>query len=244
MARVTVTGALDLDVLADHLDLSADDLAALNPALIHRLTPARGTYRLAVPCGQEQVVTAALESIPQDERIRRYLHTIQRGDTLGALARRYGSNVDAIMSANGIRNPRHLSIGKTLVIPRGAGRYAYAAAAVGTPPDGHHTVRRGETLGLLARRYGTSVSAIMGANGLSDPRQLRAGRSIVIPSRSHHRVVAARTSSGPPDRYVVRHGDTLYAIARRFGVSVPSLKAINALDDATIHPGDVLRLSQ
>ena len=243
VARVPVTGALDLDVLADHLELSADDLATLNPALIHRLTPARGTYRLAVPCGDEQVVTAALESIPPDERIRRYLHTVQRGDTLGALARRYGSNVDAIMVANGIRNPRALSVGRTLVIPRGPGRYAYAQESSSRAEGGRHVVRRGETLGALARRYGTSVGAIMAANGLHDPRQLRAGRSIVIPSRSRRRVIASRAVEAP-DRYVVRRGDTLYGIARRFGLSVPGIQRINALADTTIHPGDVLRLSQ
>jgi len=175
LARVPVQGALDLEVLAERLDLTADELAELNPALVHRLTPPTGSYRIAVPCGREETVTTALASIPPEERVRRFIHTVRRGDTLSVLARHYGSSVQTIMAANGIRNPRRLRIGQKLVIPRA---------------------------------YGSG------------------GRAVVAEAR--------------PDRYVVRRGDTLYTIARRFGTSVDAIKRRNGLGGSLIRPGDVL----
>jgi membrane-bound lytic murein transglycosylase D len=187
--RVPVEGALDLDVLAERGRLDADELAELNPALTHRLTSATGTYQLAVPCGREQQVAEVIASIPPDERVRRFLHVVRAGDTLGAIARRYGSSVNAIMSANGIRNPRTLRIGQTLVVPRGPYDQATRAAS---------------------RRSATGEK------------------------------VAATT----PARYVVRPGDTLYGIARRFGTSTEELQRRNGLQDSTIRPGDVLLLAR
>ena len=189
IARVPVEGALDLDVLAERGRLDGDELAELNPALTRRLTSAVGSYQLAVPCGREEQVTEVIASIPQAERVRRYLHVVKAGDTPGAIARRYGSTVDAILAANGIRNPRSLRIGQTLVVPRGP---------VGPPA--------------------------------------RAGAK---PRPGVEKVAAA-----VPDRYVVRPGDTLYGIARRFGTSTEELQRRNGLQDSTIRPGDVLLLAR
>lgn len=187
--RVPVRGALDLDVLAQRAGLDAGDLADLNPALKQRLTPASGTYQLAVPCGLQSNIADVIAAIPPSERVRRFLHVIKRGDTPGAIARKYGSSVDAILAANGIRNPRGLRIGQTLIVPRGP---------VATTE--RHTV----------------ASA---------------------PSRK-------ATAHAPTKRYVVRRGDTLYRIARRFGTSTGELQRRNNLADETIRPGDVILLGR
>jgi membrane-bound lytic murein transglycosylase D len=190
ITRVPVEGALDLKVLAERGHLDGEQLAELNPALIHQLTPAGGSYQLAVPCGREQQVAEVIDSIPPNERVRRFLHVVRGGDTLGAIARRYGSTVEAIRAANGIRNPRRLRIGQTLVVPRG-------------PVD------RSARAAVKAKPTGEKVAALQ-----------------------------------VPERYVVRRGDTLYAIARRFGTSAEELQRRNGLQDTTIRPGDVLYLTR
>jgi len=189
IARVPVEGALDLDVLAERGRLDAEELAEINPALTRRLTSARGSYQLAVPCGREQQVADVIASIPPNERVRRFLHVVQAGDTPGAIARRYGSTVEAILAANGIRNPRALRIGQTLVVPRGPAERPARAGARSGPA-------------------GEKVAAAM------------------------------------PNRYVVRSGDTLYSIARRFGTSTEEIQRRNGLQDTTIRPGDVLLLTR
>ena len=189
IARVPVEGALDLDVLAERGRLDRDELAEINPALTRRLTSAGGSYQLAVPCGREQQVAEVIAAIPPNERVRRLLHVVRPGDTPGAIARRYGSTVDAIMAANGIRNPRALRIGQTLVVPRGP-------------------VERGARVGARPAPAGEKVAAAV------------------------------------PSRYVVRPGDTLYGIARRFGTSPEEIQRRNGLQDTTIRPGDVLLLTR
>jgi len=189
LARVTIEGALDIDVLAEHAQLDSEDLAQLNPALSRRLTPASGSYQLAVPCGREQQVAETIASIPPNERVRRYLYVVKQGDTPSSIARRYGSTVDAILAANGIHNPRALRIGQTLVVPR-----------AGVPEPARTT---------SARRGGTQ-----------------------------------RVAAAAPQRYVVRRGDTLAAIARRFGTSAQEIQRRNGLPDTTIRPGDVLVLAR
>ncbi len=163
VARVEVDGALDLSVLADRGPVDGADLVELNPALTYGLTPARGSYRLAVPCGTEDAVVAAIAAIPPGQRVRRFVHEVRSGDTIGALARRYGSSSRAIMNANGIRDPRRLRIGRKLVIPRdpSGGRVVTAAA------NGRYVVRRGDTLFSIARRYGLTVETLRRVNNLS-----------------------------------------------------------------------------
>jgi membrane-bound lytic murein transglycosylase D len=189
IARVPVEGALDLDVLAERGRLDAEMLAEINPALTRRLTSAWGTYQLAVPCGREEQVAEVIASIPPNERVRRFLHVVKAGDTPSAIARRYGSTVDAIMAANGIRNPRSLRIGQTLVVPRGPVERPARSGARSAP----------------------------------------AGEKVAI---------------AVPNRYVVRPGDTLYSIARRFGTSTEEIQRRNGLQDTTIRPGDVLLLTR
>jgi putative chitinase len=86
-----------------------------------------------------------------------------------------------------------------------------------------HIVRWGQTLSGIAARYGTTVWAIMRANGLANPNRIYAGQRLVIPRATGH------TYPHKGAGYVVRRGDTLSGIAYRFGVSVNSLIRANGL---------------
>ena len=99
-------------------------------------------------------------------------------------------------------------------------------------------VRRGDTLGAIARKYGTTVQALARLNGLADPNRIRAGESLYV------RVPSSREGDCC-DTYEVRPGDTLSAIARRFDTSVRRLAGINRLSDPDrIQPGQTLILGQ
>ncbi len=96
------------------------------------------------------------------------MYTVRSGDTLWLLANRYGTTVDAIKQANGLTSD-NLSIGQVLRIPvsQSAGYFLY-------------TVRSGDTLWLLANRFGTTVDAIKNLNGLTSDA-LRIGQVLRIP---------------------------------------------------------------
>ncbi len=115
-------------------------------------------------------------------------HVIRPGDTLWELARRYGTTVEAIAAANGIRPTQTLQIGQRLRIPTGRVPQSTAASSRPTPsprssvaPWQIYTVRPGDSLWLIARRFGTTVKALMAANGLRSDR-LQIGQRLRIPA--------------------------------------------------------------
>ncbi|MGA9349081.1 MAG: LysM peptidoglycan-binding domain-containing protein [Anaerolineae bacterium] len=102
-------------------------------------------------------------------------YTVQRGDTLYSIARRYGTTVQAIAQANGILNPAYISVGQVLLIPTGP-------PAPPPPPTGvYYTVQRGDNLYRIARRFGTTVWAIVVANNISNPSLIHRGQVLFIP---------------------------------------------------------------
>jgi membrane-bound lytic murein transglycosylase D len=121
-----------------------------------------------------------------------------------------------------------------------------AALPEWTPPVPQfitHRVRSGETLSGIAGHYGTSVSAIMRANGLRSANRLRVGQRLRIPVRGT--IAASNRVSRPvpagANRYQVRRGDTLGRIADAHGISLSALLRVNGLGmKSTIHPGEWL----
>ena len=115
-----------------------------------------------------------------------------------------------------------------------------------------HYVRRGDTLSLLARKYRTSVRAIMEANGLRSTRYLKVGWKLKIPTLETARyrkrgrgAVATVTPSpqtGEVGSYIVERGDSLWKIANRFGTTVRALKSLNDLEQNDLKVGQVLKV--
>lgn len=104
--------------------------------------------------------------------------------------------------------------------------------------DLKHRIRRGETLGGIARRYGVSVAALKRANHLRG-HLIRTGRTLMIPGRPRNIEVA---DSGVDNRiqHRVRKGDSLYRIARRYKVSIDELRRWNGINGKLIRPGQRL----
>ena len=161
---------------------------------------------------------------------------------------------------------RVLPSGFTLHVPAGKAEEARVALAKApavrwrgapakVPPDGYR-IRSGDSLTVIARRFGTSVKAIQRLNDLEGTR-IYAGQVLRIPglrrasegqggsSRSQTaRRTAANSGSPPPESYRVRRGDSLSVIAQRFGTSIAAIKRMNNLRGSRIHPGQVLKLSE
>ncbi len=93
-----------------------------------------------------------------------------------------------------------------------------------------YTVRSGDSLWLIAQRYGTTVNAIRQANGLTSDA-LRIGQVLKIP-----------VSQGPYVEYTVRSGDTLWLLSRRYGTTVEAIRQANGLTSNVLQIGQVLRI--
>lgn len=147
---------------------------------------------------------------------------VRAGDTLWAIAREYGTTVEAIARENRIADPDRIFAGERLRITlpaRGSGEEIY-------------TVRRGDTPISIAGKFGVALSALEDRNGLERGETIYAGDKLSIPG--------ARMSG---EFYVVRPGDTLFYISRRTGVPIRTLVGINRIKDPDlIYAGEHLKL--
>lgn len=168
-------------------------------------------------------------------------YVVQSNDTLWDIARSFNVSLDDLCAANGLSRSDVIRPGQRLRLPDGSQPRPGAHGAGSEVPvwSGTYTVRRGDTLSGIAARHGVSVSALRQANGLSGSR-IHPGDALTVPAAAPRSASAQPTAEGTT--YKVRRGDTLYDIARAFGVSVSELRRANGLNGSKIYPGDVLRI--
>ncbi|MDP2857283.1 MAG: LysM peptidoglycan-binding domain-containing protein [Bacillota bacterium] len=161
-----------------------------------------------------------------------FAYLVQAGDTFFLLAQRFGTTVAAIQAANPTVNPNNLQIGQTLCIPG-------AAPPPTVCPAGSfaYVVRVGDTLFLLAQRFGTTVAAIQALNPTVDPNDLIVGSTLCIPGAAPP-VTTCPAGSAP---YTIQAGDTLATLAVRFQTTVAAILAVNpGLQPENLRIGQVI----
>ena len=166
-------------------------------------------------------------------------YTVKAGDTLYAIALRYGVTVQAIVNANGLTNANLIRVGQVLTIP-GTG----TPTTPTTPTTGtSYTVKAGDTLYAIALRYGVTVQTIINANGITNANLIRVGQVLTIPGTSTPTTPTPPTTPTTGTTYTVKAGDTLYAIALRYGVTVQQIVTANNITNANlISIGQVLTI--
>ncbi|MEA5088764.1 LysM peptidoglycan-binding domain-containing protein [Solidesulfovibrio sp.] len=190
------------------------------------------------------------------------LYPVAKGDTLWALSRRFGVDLDTLLSVNGEVDPSRMHVGQLVTIP-GGGPTA-SAETLAFP------VGAGDTLWSIARRFDISVDALAAANPGVDPLRLREGQTLRVPSslaavaasgasrdEARKAPAAAPAAARPAEvpvaapaaldaaarMHTVSEGDTVWDLARRYGVSVAGILAENAgLDPVRLHVGQLVRV--
>ncbi|HLY82175.1 MAG TPA: LysM peptidoglycan-binding domain-containing protein, partial [Acidimicrobiales bacterium] len=130
-------------------------------------------------------------------------YTVRRGDTLGAIAARYGTTIADLVTANHLANPNLIYPGQVLTLAtRGAGPSSSTTARPPAAPT--YTVARGDTLGAIAARYGTTVAALVTANHIANPNLIYPGQVLALPGGAAPTPQAAVTLSvrSPGSGYV------------------------------------------
>ncbi len=188
-------------------------------------------------------VAKAASEVPASTR--RY--QIRRGDSLEAIGERFGISVDDLKAWNNLRSSR-IAAGDYLTIRPGdtAAAAAPARAASGAPSNAggetRYRIQPGDTLGSIAQQFGVTVAQLRSWNGIRGNR-ITAGDYLIVRSASAAARSGAanpRAAASQPSRYKIRRGDSLEAIAQRFGVTVDQLKAWNGLRSSRIAAGDYL----
>lgn len=144
-------------------------------------------------------------------------YIVVKGDSLWSIAKKFNTTVDKLKELNNLTT-NNLSIGQKLVVSS-------------TPPStSTYVVKKGDTLYNIAKMYNTSVDELLSINNLSTPN-LSIGQTLKLPSLDNDE-----------DYYIVKSGDSLYAIAKKYNTDVQTLKLINNLTTNNLSIGQKLKL--
>jgi LysM repeat protein len=150
-------------------------------------------------------------------------YTIQRGDTLSALSRRFGVSVADLVAANGLADPNHIRYGATLHIPPPGTSPAPPPPPVAPQPV-TYVVRAGDTVFGIALRHGTTVDAIATTNSIADPGFVVTGSRLVLPAPGEPVPQGPAELRARPDQLRLAHRFDHWA--RAYGVPADLMKAM------------------
>ncbi len=268
--RVPVHGSYALSALDKAAGLPEGTLRQLNPDLIRGVTPPSGDYDVAVPAPAGQQLTTAMNDLPQvrPEILRAFdrkrTHTVQRGETLEGIAKKYGLSTDAIKKANRFRLASRITPGRRLVIPGGQASIDELLSEESSSEESkddakdkeqdsdkrseaktniknakYYIVKPGDTLEGIAKKTKTSISKLMFWNKkkIKNPHELQAGDQLVTTPWDE----VTGDEEDELTTLTVKSGDSPSKIAKRYNVSVDDLMAWNNLaKTAKLSPGDHL----
>ena len=152
------------------------------------------------------------------------VHVVSKGDTLYSVARHYGTTVNAIVQANGLRSSNWIYVGQRLVVPTSGSAQPVAAS-------GTYVVQYGDTLSSIAYRHGVSTQALASANNIYNYNLIHRGQRLVIPGAG---ATTTSGSSASGSVHVVQRGENLYRIALHYGTTVQALALANNLASTSL----------
>jgi len=195
-------------------------------------------------------------------------HTVKPKENLNMLAEKYGTTINEIKALNNLTSS-NLSIGQVLKIPAKNSASAQTPERVETPANKtpetvsapvtnsdqtmiEHAVQPKEFLGKIAEKYGTTVEEIKKANNLSG-NNLRIGQKLKIPATKNiedGKVVSTTEeqptqTNKPKDAvgsHIVLKGESIFTIAKQYGITAYQIRKLNNLDDNTLSTGQVLKI--
>lgn len=182
-------------------------------------------------------------------------YVVAEGDTVSGIAERYGLATAEMLAANGLGWSSLIFPGQRLALPGGVTTEVAPAPQSALPEIARHVVVEGDTVASIAAAYELDVASLLSANGLGPASLIFPGEAIVLPvadpsvAQPDPDAAPAETPPAPASApaeasagtHVVEAGDTLFALAESYGVTVAELDAANALGGSTlIVPGQVL----
>lgn len=185
----------DLELVAKLAGTTYEAIRDLNPALRHWCTPPNyPDYELHLPKGTKQQFEAAYNKWPAEQRYtEKVLYTryqAKRRDTLKTVARRFGTRPEVLADINGLSKKARIG-GKTLIVPakntvnfKVEGRAAAADVKKTATKEKYYTVKKGDTLDALARRFKVSSRLLAAWNNLKGKIALKPGRRLIVARQS------------------------------------------------------------
>jgi membrane-bound lytic murein transglycosylase D len=265
---VQISECVDLEIVAQCVDVSFNEIKELNPAVKRWCTPPGiKNFTLNIPIGSKEKFLSNYASIPDSKKRSWVRHKVRSGETLSTIAHKYGSTVSVIKNYNKVRGSM-IYVGQYLLIPVPQNknyysyqvRYAHKSkpksssrkkSKTNVIPKNHkkitYIVKQGDTLGEIAEVYNTRASRIRSWNGLYYGQHIYPKQKLTLwipenynPSSISKSFAKKETNLPPGSYHVVKYGDTLWDISQKYGVSIENLKKLNNKRSNKIKPGEKL----
>ncbi len=185
---VTVNYSIDLRLVSDLVGAPVDELEALNPSLLHGVTPPDASFDLNLPAGTATLFDQRVDAIPESKRNAWRYHLVTPDDTLASVAHEYQTQPAELAAVNQLSPGSDLKGVDALVVPQ-------VPEAIPTAHRVLYTVRRGDTLITIADRFGVSLAELRRWNNLTGTR-VEPGRRLHVaePAPVRHASQRAHTS--------------------------------------------------
>jgi len=263
-----IPSVTDIDVIARLAGSDFETIKKLNPELKRWSTPPGiEGYQVRLPVGSGVVFAERYAQLPENQRVNFVQHQVRKGDTPGAIAKRYGVRTNDLLSFNKVRDSRSLRIGQTLLIPLNpeAGKMSVAdlrnalrddAPQVKSGKNGlkSYSIRSGDSLWKIAKRFNVTEKQLRSWNNLGNKSGLKPGQKLIVANSAKGNAETVAAASRPATRkiakaslqkivYKVRSGDTLWDIGRQFDVDADQIRNWNKLPrNPILRPGQRLTL--
>lgn len=260
---VETGGQIDLAQVAEMAEMELKTLYRLNPGFNRWATDPEGPHQLLIPVEKAEQLRERLEQLPAQQRVSWYRYKVKSGDTLSTIARRFNSSVAVIRQGNQLKS-NTIRVGQGLVVPKPARESSHYALSEGERKRAriqqlaqqhkrklYHQVSSGDSFWSIARKYGVGVRELASWNQMAPGDTLRAGQQLLVLNVSDQLTRAdlpTIPTVQPRDMtrkvgYRIRKGDSLSAIASRFGVSISDILSWNKLKaNELLRPGQPLTI--
>ena len=248
---VDIGSQVDLAFAADLAGMSLKELHALNPGFNRWATSPEGPHRLVLPLDKASNFADALAKIDRNDRLNWVRYTVKSGDSLSEIASKYHTTVNVVKQVNELKS-NTIRVGQAIMVPvalKALDAYSLSqgerlAATQNTKRSAHkitHTVKSGDTLWDIARKYKVSTKKLASWNGMAPNDMLKLGKTLVVwqdapASKNSDAIIKQLT-------YTVRNGDSLSRIASKFNVRINDISKWNNINSKRyLQPGQKLKL--
>ena len=249
LETVEIGSQIDLSQAAKLAGMEYSQLRALNPGYLQWATHPDQPQQLSLPSANVISLLSKLKELDESEFVTWDRYEIRPGDTLGAIARRLDTRVDILQSVNDLRGSQIIA-GDSLLIPRGGNSNLVASAPtargsrnISLNVPAKYTIRRGDNLWNIARRYNLRSIEIAAWNQIELDHLLKPGQVLDL------QYATEQKGEGPNNlltevqaSYLVRPGDSMARIATQFDLKLEDLLMWNNISsNELIHPGQTIQ---
>ena len=231
--KIIIPSQVEILALSEYLEIKPELLYKLNAGYTKWASAPKDESIFYIPIEKYFLFQSENNPFNKINEINWISHIVKRGDNLWDLAMKYDTEVKIIKEINYLNNDL-LSIDDALLIPLGKTK------SNNFIPYEMYIVSEGDSLWSISKKYNLEVRDLAKMNSLNENEFLQLGQQLSIGNKNIHRNMESKKRT---ILYSVKQGDNLYKISELFDVTIKSIEEINNFDEATLMPGQIIKIA-